>query len=199
VYVAVPPLLRRMVGVPPATLTASLKFSVSVTVLPGPRTPLTGEVLTEVIVGMARAEEVSVPLTVPVAPKTTPKVTESETEIGCPAGSSGTNSTPFTPGGKATQFAGKICWNPDQDEPVSYRKSYNCTPGKIGNSMELMAGESCDSVKTKSEFPAGSKKYSSRAFTADTIAPGAFATTLPNDSSAPFGIAEISPFTNAST
>jgi hypothetical protein len=36
-------LLSAIVGVPPETFTASLKFSVSITVLPGPRSPLPGD------------------------------------------------------------------------------------------------------------------------------------------------------------
>ena len=40
------------VGVPPATVTASLKFSVSVTVLPASRSPLEGDSVSEEIVGV---------------------------------------------------------------------------------------------------------------------------------------------------
>ena len=40
---AVPPSLRVSVGVPPATVTASLRLSVSVTVLPALRSPLAGD------------------------------------------------------------------------------------------------------------------------------------------------------------
>ena len=40
---AVPPSLRVSVGVPPATVTASLRFRVSVTVLPALRSPLAGD------------------------------------------------------------------------------------------------------------------------------------------------------------
>ena len=39
---AVPPSLRVSVGVPPATVTASLRLSVRVTVLPASRSPLDG-------------------------------------------------------------------------------------------------------------------------------------------------------------
>ena len=38
-----PPSLRVSVGVPPATVTTSLRFSVSVTVLPALRSPLEGD------------------------------------------------------------------------------------------------------------------------------------------------------------
>ena len=49
---AVPPSLRVSVGVPPATVTASLRFSVRVTVLPALRSPLAGDSTSEEIVGV---------------------------------------------------------------------------------------------------------------------------------------------------
>ena len=48
---AVPPSLRVSVGVPPATVTASFRFSVSVTVLPALRSPLAGDSTIEDTVG----------------------------------------------------------------------------------------------------------------------------------------------------
>jgi hypothetical protein len=47
----VPPSFRVSVGAPPATVTFSLKASVSPTVLPAPRSPVAGDSLTPVIVG----------------------------------------------------------------------------------------------------------------------------------------------------
>ena len=49
---AVPPSLRVSVGVPPATVTASLRLSVSVTVLPALRSPLAGNSASDEIVGV---------------------------------------------------------------------------------------------------------------------------------------------------
>ena len=49
---AVPPSLRVSVGVPPATVTASLRLSVSVTVLPALRSPLEGDSTIEEIIGV---------------------------------------------------------------------------------------------------------------------------------------------------
>ena len=49
---AVPPSLSVSVGVPPATVTASLMSSVIVTVLPALRSPLEGDSSDEVIVGV---------------------------------------------------------------------------------------------------------------------------------------------------
>ena len=49
---AVPPSLRVSVGVPPVTVTASLRLSVSVTVLPALRSPLAGDSVSEEIVGV---------------------------------------------------------------------------------------------------------------------------------------------------
>ena len=50
-YVAVPPSLSVSVGVPPATVTASLIASVSATVLPSTSVPVAGESVTPVTVG----------------------------------------------------------------------------------------------------------------------------------------------------
>ena len=49
---AVPPSLRVSVGVPPATVTASLRFSVRVTVLPASRSPLEGDSTSDDIAGV---------------------------------------------------------------------------------------------------------------------------------------------------
>ena len=47
-----PPLLSASVGVPPAIVTASLRLSVNVTVLPTLRSPLAGDSTSELIAGM---------------------------------------------------------------------------------------------------------------------------------------------------
>ena len=47
-----PPSLRVSVGVPPATVAASLRLSVSVTVLPAFRSPLEGDSTIELITGV---------------------------------------------------------------------------------------------------------------------------------------------------
>ena len=47
-----PPSLSVSVGVPPATVTASLRFSVSVTVLPASRSPLEGDSTSDEMVGV---------------------------------------------------------------------------------------------------------------------------------------------------
>ena len=47
-----PPSLSVSVGVPPATVTASLRLSVSVTVLPASRSPLEGDSAIELITGV---------------------------------------------------------------------------------------------------------------------------------------------------
>ena len=47
-----PPSLRVSVGVPPLTVTASLRLSVSVTVLPALRSPLAGDSVSDEMVGV---------------------------------------------------------------------------------------------------------------------------------------------------
>ncbi len=48
-----PPSLRVSVGVPPVTVTNSLRVSVKVTVLPASRSPLAGDAISEVAVAVA--------------------------------------------------------------------------------------------------------------------------------------------------